>query len=230
MIARSLILLMAMVAGLATPVSASAGLFGSREVRSAQITLFPKWTGMLSRRETPVSLPTASDCVPNPRFPCPQPFDLGQFVRDHRDLPVDAQIEAVNSTFNRTRYVTDPINWRLPDYWATLMEFLRRDGDCEDYAIAKYTALKALGFPASQMRIVVVQDENLGVPHAVLEVTHQGERLILDNQAPVVMPHTAIAHYRPLFSINESAWWLHQNAAGVPYATVLGIGTTRRVR
>jgi hypothetical protein len=49
-----------------------------------------------------------------------------------------------------------------------------------------------------------------------LEVREGARRWILDNQISVVIPDTAIAHYRPIFSINEQAWWLHQtgNAAG----------------
>ena len=35
------------------------------------------------------------------------------------------------------------------------------------------------------MRIVVLQDHNLGIAHAVLVVAHEGKTLVLDNQSGV---------------------------------------------
>ncbi len=119
-------------------------------------------------------------------------------------------LEAVNLYMNRTQYVVDPINWGVPDYWATPDEFFMRDGDCEDYAISKYVTLKRLGFPLDDMRLVVLQDENLRIPHAVLAVTLGEETYILDNQVDAVLPDSQILHYRPVYSVNEKAWWLHQ--------------------
>ena len=56
--------------------------------------------------------------------------------------------------------------WGVMDYWETPAEFFQKSGDCEDFAIAKYFALRDLGFPASQMRIVVLKDtlRNLAMP------------------------------------------------------------------
>ena len=47
---------------------------------------------------------------------------------------------------------------------------MRMSGDCEDYAIAKFFALRQLGFGAEQMRIVILWDEIRGIGHAVLAV------------------------------------------------------------
>ena len=54
-------------------------------------------------------------------------------------------------------------------------------GDCEDFAIAKYFALRDLGFPASQMRIVVLKDTLRNLDHAVTAVYLDGDAWILDN-------------------------------------------------
>jgi predicted transglutaminase-like cysteine proteinase len=121
-----------------------------------------------------------------------------------------AKIQAVNAFINRAAYVTDPVNYGLPDYWATPLQFFAQDGDCEDYAIAKFITLTRLGFSDDDMRIVVVDDTNLGVPHAVLVVYLDGQAIVLDNQVPQVIPADLIHHYRPIYSINQSAWWLHR--------------------
>lgn len=205
-----------LIAGLAaTP--AEAGLFGSTEVRRASLTPFTKWTDMLARdrradgdqQTAPGPLGRSGACRPDSPIGCARP-DWEAIVATLRGGDRMAQLRAVNAAMNRYRYITDPENWGVPDYWATPRQFLRRDGDCEDYAIAKYMALKTLGFPAAAMRIVIVQDLNLGVPHAVLSVDLDGRELILDNQIQDVLPDTAIVHYRPIYSINETAWWLHQ--------------------
>ncbi len=116
----------------------------------------------------------------------------------------------VNRRMNLFPYILDPINWSLPDYWSTPYEFFVKSGDCEDYAIAKYLTLKRLGVPTNTMRIVVLHDKNLGVEHAVLAVYESGKIYILDNQIKTVVEDNTIAHYQPIYSINEHHWWRHR--------------------
>ena len=59
-------------------------------------------------------------------------------------------------------------------------------------------------------RIVVLQDLNLGIAHAVMSLEHEGETLILDNQVSRVVRHEVIRHYKPIYSVNETHWWLHR--------------------
>jgi predicted transglutaminase-like cysteine proteinase len=200
----------------AAPAWASNPILGSREAQKGRITQFAKWVDMLQRpdgadptgRTLPNSrLANSGGCVPNPRVACARP-DWESLTASLAGGDRRTQIIRVNEAINRYRYVTDPENWGLPDYWATVRQFLRRDGDCEDYAIAKYMTLKRLGVPVEQMRVVVLNDLNLGVPHAVLAVFLDTETLILDNQIQTVLPDSAIAHYQPIYSINEHAWWL----------------------
>ena len=87
---------------------------------------------------------------------------------------------------------------------------MSKNGDCEDYAIAKYFSLRWLGLKPEDMRILVLHDMNLRVAHAVLVVYHRGRALILDNQVRGVVEADAIRHYRPIYSINEQHWWLHR--------------------
>jgi predicted transglutaminase-like cysteine proteinase len=71
-------------------------------------------------------------------------------------------------------------------------------------------SLRALGFPQDRMRVVVLHDLNLNVPHAVMSIEHGGRTLILDNQVSRVVPHETIRHCRPIYSVNETHWWLHR--------------------
>lgn len=50
--------------------------------------------------------------------------------------------------------------------------------------------LKRLGIDPNLMRLVILQDENLRIAHAVLAVEVDGVFHILDNQVDTVLPHT----------------------------------------
>ena len=72
--------------------------------------------------------------------------DWSAFLQSLAGLSPAEKMRRVNRYHNKARYILDIINWRLDDYWASPLQFLERDGDCEDYAIAKFMSLRALGF------------------------------------------------------------------------------------
>ena len=119
------------------------------------------------------------------------------------------QIKEVNRFFNRSKYIQDNKNYGVKDYWASPGEFLAKFGDCEDYSIAKYMALKYLGLDPAKMRIVAVKNLNLKIGHAILAVYHKDRIVILDNQIKIVADSRKIRHYQPVYSINERYWWRH---------------------
>ncbi len=184
------------------------GLFGSIEIRRDDPERFPKWQGALDRYFAEAKL-TRRPCSGG-RFGHCELQDWQAFLDGLTSQAPDAQIAQVQTEMNRRRYILDPINWNLPDYWASPGQFLRKQGDCEDFGIAKFMSLRALGFPHDSMRVVVVQDLNLRVAHAVMSIEHGGQTLILDNQVSRVVPHEIIRHYRPIYSVNETHWWLHR--------------------
>jgi predicted transglutaminase-like cysteine proteinase len=117
----------------------------------------------------------------------------------------------VNDWGNKHPYIIDQLNWGMEDYWQTPYEFMTINGDCEDYAITKYYSMRALGIPEDRLRIIVLQDFNLGgIIHAVLGVYDEdGDLYILDNQIKQVMPALKIYHYRPIYGVNEHWWWAY---------------------
>lgn len=191
---------LALLAGAAPLRSAAAMVspfLNRREVNSRDLSPFTKWTGMLRRYDAQRD---------DAQGPVAARWDA--FVRSEEGKPLAQQVREVNRFFNAVRYIEDQANYGQADYWATPYEFLARGGDCEDYAIAKYLTLKRLGVDPDQMRLMIVQDYNLGgIIHCILEVTVDGERLILDNQARDVMAAAQIFHYQPVYAINESSWW-----------------------
>lgn len=190
------------------------GLFGSREIPSKNMKSFDKWTEMwrrynLPRKDDVPQVEVGAPCRGLARIQCGRDA-WDKFITDHEGEEGFSLLTAVNEYMNKAPYIVDPVNWGIPDYWATPDEFFLKDGDCEDYAISKYVTLKRLGVPMDAMRLVILQDENLRIAHAVLAVESEGETYILDNQVDAVLPHTQILHYRPVYSINETGWWLHQ--------------------
>ena len=59
------------------------------------------------------------------------------------------------------------------------------------------------------MRLAIVQDLEKNIPHAVLIVyTDQGAYL-LDNQIKRLISAERGSRYKPIYTINRQAWWLH---------------------
>lgn len=177
-------------------------LFGSREIHSANLKMFPKWRGILQRFEDELKSCGTGQC---------RKKQWQAVIDGLRGKDLMTQLRELNTEMNDKRYITDPVNWNLPDYWATPFQFMRKNGDCEDYAISKYMALRDLGIAPDDMRIVVLNDLNLRIAHAVLAVYVNGKPYILDNQISKVVPATSIRHYQPVYSINENGWWLHRS-------------------
>ena len=181
-------------------------LFGYRQVMRPDIGDFPQWVQALERQFRDNL--QDGDCNASRLNRCHMREWL-RFLNKINELPRDEQVARVNRFANTRDYVLDLQNYGLEDYWAVPREFLSNGGDCEDYAIMKYFSLRWLGFPDSEMRIVVLQDTNLRVPHAVLALARNNDILILDNQVQAVLSHHSIVHYAPVYSINEQHWWLH---------------------
>ncbi len=138
-----------------------------------------------------------------------EPQEWARLVRELRGLPLRDQVERVNAAFNRHPYVSSFKNWGEISHWETPFEFLHKNGQCQDYAIAKFMMLRALGVPNEKLRMVVLHDTVLRLDHAVVVAYVGGEALMLDNQISRVVPVSQVHHYRPYYSTNETGWWLH---------------------
>ena len=197
---------------LAATVQASKSFFNTVEVKKTTLKKFVKWTDAVSRyyaerakNDGPCSSTEFNKC---------HYTKWRAFIDELRANPPADVLTTVNRFLNppNRRYITDPINWGVKDYWEAPDEFFNKNGDCEDYAITKYMTLRDLGFPPEQLRIIVVKDLNLRISHAILAVFLDGKTYILDNQIKVVVEAKKIRHYKPIYSLNEDAWWRHKPA------------------
>jgi predicted transglutaminase-like cysteine proteinase len=205
---RALIIVIALIFASPHEACALQSYFINNEVKADNIEMFPKWIDMLSRYKAEAT-PLDAACGREEYSICKMK-EWKTFIAGEQGKPRLQQMADVNAFANRYPYIEDIVNWGVEDYWATVYEFQRKSGDCEDYAIAKYMSLRALGVSGEDMRIIIVQDLNLGgILHAVLIVFLNGQVYVLDNQIKQVMLAVDIYHYKPIYSINEYHWWRH---------------------
>ena len=117
------------------------------------------------------------------------------------------QLRAVNRFFNRWPYKSDREIYRASEYWAAPDQFMAYSGDCEDYAIAKFFALRELGFANRELRIAVVYDNLRRIGHAVLAVYTEGDIVILNNQTDTIASHARYDNFVPWYLVNETTLW-----------------------
>jgi predicted transglutaminase-like cysteine proteinase len=126
-----------------------------------------------------------------------------EIVVEGEVLGAEQKMHLVNRFINGRRWSIEP--YRADD-WRTLDEFLRRGGDCEDFALAKYFLLRRLGFSIDDVRVAITWDRQVRDYHAVTLVHLDGRVYVLDVDGP---PRLGQNNYRFLFSINESGVWDH---------------------
>lgn len=128
-----------------------------------------------------------------------------KLIDKNKKLTTDDQLYEVNNFFNDVPYYTDKEHWGKSDYWATPIEMLGTNGgDCEDYVIAKYFSLRALGIPDSKMRMMFVTALRQNQAHMVLAFYPEPNAipLILDNINPRILPANKRTDLRPVYSFN----------------------------
>jgi predicted transglutaminase-like cysteine proteinase len=197
----------------AAPASIPTDLFGAGEIAHPPASDFAKWTETMARygreRRQENALCENGDCAL---------VRWREFLATLKGQDAPAQLRAVNAYFNKLPYRTDLDNYGSEDYWATPRELFARGGDCEDYAIAKYLSLRALGWPAERLRVVVVHDNARDLVHAALIAYHGGDAYLLDIEIAEVTSHRNVARYVPIFSISDTGWWSYKPVAPVDVA------------
>jgi predicted transglutaminase-like cysteine proteinase len=125
-----------------------------------------------------------------------------------------ARLGEINRAINLAiRPMSDLAQFGQEDVWSSPLDTLyRRAGDCEDYAIAKFVALRMAGIAAEDLRIVVLADTLRGEGHAVAAARLDGRWLILDNRRMAMVEDIAFRNYRPLFVIDQTGVMKYSDA------------------
>jgi len=136
----------------------------------------------------------------------------------NKSLPEREKLELANNFMNQTPFLSDLEHWGKEDYWATPIEFLSTNGgDCEDFSIAKYFTLRALGVPDDKLRTTYVKELVIyNEAHMVLAYfpTPDAEPLILDNINKSIRPASSRTDLLPVYSFNGSGLWLAKEQTG----------------
>ena len=180
-------------------------LFQSAAFRG-NFNALPKWKRILSKVKGQIQ--TLGSCTSAKTCP-PGATSWQRIMKQARGKERMEQLKMINSFFNKWPYRLDQDAYGASDWWATPQEFLKISGDCEDYAIIKYFALRELGFSQDELRIVVLKDRIRGIAHAVLAVFTHGDAYILNNISDAIFTHDKYRHYVPQYSLNEEHRWSH---------------------
>ncbi len=146
-----------------------------------------------------------------------------EMMQSAQSMNEQDKVKRVNEFFNRKiQFGEDQAVWGENDYWATPLEFMGKGvGDCEDFAITKYFALRSLNVPNDRLRITYVK-ARIGGPRSDVTQAHMvlgyyedptGEPFILDNLITELRPASRRTDLMPVFSFNSEGLWTGSGAA-----------------
>jgi len=173
--------------------------FGSSTVRAAVGLLADKWQQALTGINADLAI--LSDCRVQPNRGCsPAAIRFVSIVERAGPYEGFAKLAMINSGVNAVirRDVAEEVTGTDP--WPTpLATFTAGHGVCVHFAIAKYTALLLGGWPAKDLRLVMVWPDRADRPHMVLGARHRDRWYILDNLRSAVVIDGKATGYVPLF-------------------------------
>src|SRR5712671_4116108 len=116
-----------------------------------------------------------------------------------------ARVGEINRAINLAiRPMDDLAQHGAIDVWSSpLVTFTSGAGDCEDYAIAKFVALRHAGISPDDLRIVIMRDTLRDEDHAVAAARLDGHWLMLDNRRMAMVEDADVRNYRPTFVIDQ---------------------------
>lgn len=151
----------------------------------------------------------------------PAALQLLAIVDNARARDGRARLGEINRAINLAiRPMSDLAQYGQIDVWSSPLDtFATGAGDCEDYAIAKFVALRLAGVSPDDLRIVVMRDTIHGEGHAVAMARLDGHWLTLDNRRMAMVADADVRNYLPLFVIDDRDVMRYENPpqlAGMP--------------
>ena len=187
----------------ALPRRSGAEPFGMFAFRAPEGVLWTKWRGVAADIEKDAE--TMAHCRASVAQCSPAATRFIAVIDEVRRHDGRARLETVNRAVNDAiRYTGDMEQHGVADLWsAPLATFGSGRGDCEDYAIAKYVALRESGIAAEDMRVLLARDLAVREDHAVLAVREGGRWMILDNRSMAPIADSDVRNFMPLFALDQ---------------------------
>jgi len=90
------------------------------------------------------------------------------------------------------------------DRWSAPLDTLSSgQGDCKDYAIAKYVALREAGVAADDVRLIIVRNLAADEDHAIVAARLNGNWIMLDNRWQTLVEDSEMRRVIPLFVLDH---------------------------
>ena len=186
-----------------TQTPAAAEPFGRNAVPLTTGEVLTKWRGVVAdiRAESDILAHCRDEAQTCP--PAAQKFLA--VIADGLAHDGRARIGVINRAINLAiQPMSDAAQWGVPDRWSgPLATFTTGRGDCEDYAIAKYVALRQAGIAEDDVRLVIVRDLAVDQDHAVVAARLDGQWIVLDNRRLTLVEDTGMPHVVPLFVLDH---------------------------
>ena len=182
----------------------SAEPFGLFATRLSGGGLADKWNGVERKLEDDMVQLALCD-GDRERCVSPAALKLLAIVDTARAREGRARFGEINRAINLAiRAMSDMAQHGQIDVWSSPLDtFASGAGDCEDYAIAKFAALRLAGVSPEDIRIVVLRDETRGEDHAAVMARLDGHWLMLDNRRMAMVEDVDVRNHRPLFVIGD---------------------------
>jgi predicted transglutaminase-like cysteine proteinase len=125
--------------------------------------------------------------------------------RTHEGL---ARIGRINRAVNLAIRAVSTVSGAKPTKWTSPLETLAASvGDCKQYAVLKYAALRDLGFAPDDLRLIILTIRSQRRSHAVVAARHAGRWHILDNNTLQLIDSMNAGDYLPLFALDHRGVW-----------------------
>ncbi|MCX2522886.1 transglutaminase-like cysteine peptidase [Larsenimonas rhizosphaerae] len=144
-----------------------------------------------------------------------------------RALPIKARLMLINRVVNQAaRQMPDKV-----DEWRGLDALIKAgEGDCEDFALAKYQLLRRSGVEDRHLRLLAAKDQWSPTYHMVLRYQDGTlpSPLILDNLTLMMLPMSRRDDLDPLYSFNATTAerWKNGKAQTIPLSTGIRLDGT----
>ena len=164
-----------------------------------------KWREVLARIDSEEE--TLAACRADLDACSPSARRLLQLVELGRQRAGRARLGEINRAVNLTiRATSDWSQYGIDDFWSAPLATIEKGaGDCEDYAILKYLALREAGISPDDLRLLIVSYPRRRTIHAILAVRLDGEWLLLDNLTMVMVNSLEATQYQPLIALDYHA-------------------------